>query len=203
MTKNSKKEKIFEEAAILFRDKGYLATTMRELAARVDLRVSSLYSHIGSKEEILHKICFDNARRFLKGLKQVEMQPVSPVQKVEMLISEQIRIATNDITSVTIFNDEWRHLSEPYLGEFLRMRKDYERRFIKIIQMGIDNGDFVQIDATVALFTLLTSLRWLHRWYPSRKGISIKSLEREILKIILHGLESKSGPLYGASPAQA
>ncbi|MFQ5446866.1 MAG: TetR/AcrR family transcriptional regulator, partial [Saprospiraceae bacterium] len=184
MVRNSTKEKIFEEAAILFRDKGYLATTMRELAAKVDLQVSSLYSHIGGKEEILHKICFDNARRFLEGLKRVEALRLTPTQKVEQLISEQIRIATTDVTSVTIFNDEWRHLSEPYLGEFLRMRKDYERRFIKIIQEGIEAGEFVKIDATVALFTLLTSLRWLHRWYPSRKGISVKSLEREILKII-------------------
>lgn len=189
MVRNSTKEKIFEEAAILFRDKGYLATTMRELAAKVDLQVSSLYSHIGGKEEILHKICFDNARRFLEGLKRVEALRLTPTQKVEQLISEQIRIATTDVTSVTIFNDEWRHLSEPYLGEFLRMRKDYERRFIKIIQEGIEAGEFVKIDATVALFTLLTSLRWLHRWYPSRKGISVKSLEREILKIIFHGLK--------------
>jgi TetR/AcrR family transcriptional regulator, cholesterol catabolism regulator len=191
MATNSTKERIFEEAAILFRDKGYLATTMRELAAKVDLSVSSLYSHIGGKEEILHKICFDNARQFLTGLKRVEALPLSPSEKVQQLISEQIHIATSDVTSVTIFNDEWRHLSEPYLAEFLQMRKDYERRFIKIIQEGIDSGEFVEIDATVALFTLLTSLRWLHRWYPARKGISIKSLEREILKVIFHGLKAR------------
>jgi AcrR family transcriptional regulator len=191
MAGNSTKERIFEEAAILFRDKGYLAATMRELAAKVDLQVSSLYSHIGGKEEILHKICFDNARRFLTDLKQVEALPLSPTEKVQQLIAGHIHIATNDVTSITIFNDEWRHLSEPYLSEFLHLRKDYERRFIKIIQEGIVSGEFMEIDATVALFTLLTSLRWLHRWYPARKGISVKSLERDIIKIMFQGLEAR------------
>jgi AcrR family transcriptional regulator len=47
--KKRKKEAIYEAAAQLFREKGYKAASMRDLAERVDLKVSSLYSHIGSK----------------------------------------------------------------------------------------------------------------------------------------------------------
>ena len=182
------KQRIIEEAAKLFQEKGYLATSMRDLAGRVDLKVSSLYSHIGSKEELLNIICFDSARVYLEGMNEVEALGIPPSEKVRRLISLHIRMAVSDVTTVTIFNDEWRHLSEPYLGEFLAMRKDYERRFNKILQQGVDNGEFAPMNVTVSLFTILTSLRWLHRWYPEKRGISVKSLESEILRVLFDGL---------------
>lgn len=185
------KQRIIEEAARLFQENGYLAASMRELAQRVDLKVSSLYSHIGSKEELLHKICFDSARIYLEGMNEVEALDIPASQKVKRLISMHIRIAASDVTSVTIFSDEWRHLSEPYLGEFLAMRKDYERRFSRIMQQAVDNGEFAPMNVTVGLFTILTSLRWLHRWFPEKRGISVKSLEAEILRILFDGLEKR------------
>lgn len=185
------KQKIFEEAARLFQENGYLASSMRELAQRVGLQVSSLYSHFGSKEELLQKICFDSARAYLEGMKNVEESSISPSEKVRQLISLHIRIATTDVTSVTIFSDEWRHLSEPYLQEFLTIRKDYEKRFSRILQQGIDAGELVEMNVTVALFTILTSLRWLHRWYPEKRGISVKSLETEILRVLFDGIKKQ------------
>ena len=183
------KQKIFEEAARLFQEKGYLAASMRELAQRVGLQVSSLYSHFGSKEELLNKICFDSARAYQEGMKTVEETDASPSEKIRQLISLHIRIATTDVTSVTIFSDEWRHLSEPYLQEFLTIRKDYERRFSRILQQGIDAGELVEMNVTVCLFTILTSLRWLHRWFPEKRGISVKSLETEILRFLFEGIK--------------
>ncbi len=189
MSVSPTKQKIFEEAARLFQEKGYLAASMRELAQRVGLQVSSLYSHFGSKEELLHKICFDSARAYQEGMKTVEESDASPSEKIRQLISLHIRIATTDVTSVTIFSDEWRHLSEPYLQEFLTIRKDYERRFSRILQQGIDAGELVEMNVTVCLFTILTSLRWLHRWFPEKRGISVKSLETEILRFLFEGIK--------------
>ncbi len=188
------KQKIFEEAAQLFQEKGYLAASMRELAMRCGLQVSSLYSHFGSKEELLQKICFDSARAYQDGMKTVEESNASPSDKVRQLISLHIRIATTDVTSVTIFSDEWRHLSEPFLQEFLGIRKDYETRFSRILQQGIDAGELAGMNVTVCLFTILTSLRWLHRWYPEKRGISVKSLEAEILRFLFNGIKKPSHP---------
>jgi TetR/AcrR family transcriptional regulator, cholesterol catabolism regulator len=94
---------------------------------------------------------------------------------------------------VTIFSDEWRHLSEPFLQEFLTIRKDYERRFSRILQQGIDAGELVDMNVTVVLFSILTSLRWLHRWYPEKRGISVKALEAEILRFLLEGIKKPAG----------
>ena len=59
-TGSTRKANIYEAAVQLFRDKGYPAATMRDLADRVGLKqASSLYNHVSSKEEILQNICFD------------------------------------------------------------------------------------------------------------------------------------------------
>lgn len=170
-------------------EKGYLAASMRELADRMGLKqASSLYNHFKSKEEVLQKICLENADKFINGISNIEKDKLSPLDKVKSLIRLHIRIAAEDVTSVTVFNDEWRHLSEPYLSDFLKKRKDYEARFKKIIQTGIKDGVFKEIDPTTALYTILTSIRWIHYWYKPGRKVSIEKLEEDVFAILIDGL---------------
>ncbi|MEM1322502.1 MAG: TetR/AcrR family transcriptional regulator [Bacteroidota bacterium] len=191
--KKSKKQIIFEEAARLFKDKGYKAASMRDLADRVGLeQASSLYSHIRSKEEILQKICLDNASKFSEGIQEIEQSVVGVGAQVRALIRLHIRIAIKDTTSVTVFNDEWRHLSPPYLEEFLALRHDYEDRFRKIIEKGIDQGEFRGMNSAVALYTLLNAFRWIHYWYKPDRELSPEAIEKDIINLLLNGLANKS-----------
>ena len=188
--KKTKKELVFEAAGKLFMEKGYLAASMRELAERVGLeQASSLYNHLKSKEEVLRKICFDNAHKFINGISEIEKQKVSSSEKIKQLIALHISVAIDDFTSVTVFNDEWRHLSEPYISDFLALRKDYETRFKKIIEEGISKGEFKKTHSIVALYTILTSVRWLHYWYNEERDLSREDLEKAITSLLLTGLE--------------
>lgn len=187
----NKQQIIYEAAARLFRDKGYRATSMRDLAKAVDLKASSLYNHIKSKEEILKGICFENARKFLMGMDQVEQLPVSAKEKVKALLALHIRIATEDITSVTAFNDEWRHLSGPFLEDFLKMRKAYENRFKAIIEEGIEQNEFRRIDASILLYTLLSSVRWIYDWYKPGKKINQEYLIEQVTSMLTLGISNE------------
>ncbi len=186
----TKKQLVFEAAANLFMEKGYLAASMRELAERVGLeQASSLYNHLKSKEEVLRKICLENADKFITGISTIEASSKNPIGQIKALIHLHISIATEDPTSVTVFNDEWRHLSEPFLSDFLNKRKDYENRFKAIIESGIQDGSFKQIDPNVALYTILTSIRWIHYWYKPSRKLSIEKLESDIFTLLLDGLK--------------
>ena len=59
--KASKKELILQKAASMFRQKGFAATSMRDLAETVGIEAASLYNHIQSKSEILQEIIFHTA----------------------------------------------------------------------------------------------------------------------------------------------
>jgi AcrR family transcriptional regulator len=190
--KKRKKEAIYEAAAQLFREKGYKAASMRDLAERVDLKVSSLYSHIGSKEELLQKICFDNAQLFIEGMNLVERQDISTIEKIKALIALHVDIAVENPSSVTVFNDEWKHLTSDgaasNLSTFLRLRKEYENRFKEIINQGIKEGTLKKVNSNIALYTILTSVRWLHYWYKPARSIQPELLKEQIAGLLLNGL---------------
>jgi AcrR family transcriptional regulator len=188
MAEGSKKQEIMEAAARLFRDKGYSATSMRDLAKAVNLKASSLYNHIGSKEEILQIICFENARRFLDAMKKVEQSEDTITEKIEALIHFHIQVATEDVTSVTAFNDEWRHLSGEELDRFKGLRKDYEERFKHILKAGMEKGVLKDSDPTVTLYTLLSAVRWLHDWYRSGGTKTPADISKTITTLLLRGL---------------
>lgn len=188
MVEKNKKQLIREAAARFFREKGYAATSMRDLARAVGLEASSLYNHIGSKAGLLRDICFENAQRYLDEMASVEEADNNARQKVERLIRFHIRMATEDITSVMAFNDEWRHLQEPHLTEFIQLRRDYERRFRHIIEAGMAAGEFKQVHPNIVLHTLFSSIRWLHDWYKPGQAVTREQLERDIIQLLLTGL---------------
>ena len=191
--KKNKKEQIYKAAAKLFREKGYNAASMRDLAGRVQLKASSLYSHIGSKEEILIKICLDNAHHFIAGMESVENMHRSITEKIKALLLLHIRTAIEDTTSVTVFNDEWKHLSEPYLGQFVQLRKDYENRFRAIIKTGVETGEIKKMNTEILLYSLLNSVQWLHYWYKPEGNIKQNELERDIVLMLMEGIVNHSG----------
>jgi AcrR family transcriptional regulator len=191
--KKNKKEQIYKAAAKLFREKGYNAASMRDLAGRVQLKASSLYSHIGSKEEILIKICLDNAHHFIAGMESVENMHRSITEKIKALLLLHIRTAIEDTTSVTVFNDEWKHLSEPYLSQFVQLRKDYENRFRAIIKTGVETGEIKKMNTEILLYSLLNSVQWLHYWYKPEGNIKQNELERDIVLMLMEGIVNHSG----------
>ncbi len=186
--RSQKKKIILEAAAKLFRDKGYSATSMRDLAAEVNLKASSLYNHIGSKEELLIEICFANAERFLNGIKSINETSLSSIEKLKALIALHVEIALEDFTSVTSFNDEWRQLKEPYLTDFLKMRKDYELIFLEIINTAQNQGQIKNIDPQICLYTILSSTRWVYDYKQNSKTDDFKQIKNSILEIVTAGI---------------
>ncbi len=195
LPKKRKKDLIYEQAAQLFTEKGYKAASMRELAERVGLKVSSLYSHIGSKEELLQKICFDNANLFTQGMDRIDAMDEKVTDKIKAVIALHVDMAVQNPSSVTVFSNEWKHLSvdatEQFnLKYFLKLRKDYENRFRQILILGINKGELKNMNPDIALFTIITSVRWLHYWYKPSRMLDANQLIEQIASLILYGIES-------------
>ncbi len=51
---STRREQIEDVASALFSDRGYRATSMRDIARELDIQGASLYAHIPSKEAVLH-----------------------------------------------------------------------------------------------------------------------------------------------------
>ncbi|HVV03315.1 MAG TPA: TetR/AcrR family transcriptional regulator [Puia sp.] len=188
--KNStKKEVIIEKASKLFREKGFGAASMRDLAEHVGVEAASLYNHIQSKAEILQTICFKVANEFMTNLEQVEASNQSTLKKMEAIVRLHIRMMLDQYEHIYIADHEWRHLPEPYLSNFLNQRRSYRKRLADIIEDGIARGEMKHIDPYVAVLTILSAVSGIDSWQRSRKSTSAESLETNMVKYLIEGLK--------------
>ena len=186
--KSAKRELILAEAAKLFKDRGYTGTSMRDLAGQVGMEAASMYNHIKSKDELLDTICFRISDTYISQLQDTDQQLTSYSEKIASLVQLHIRLMVEDGAAVSVANHDWKHLPEPRLTEFKQARKTYERGFAQLIEAGIAAGEFRPVNVSVALFTVLSAVRWVELWYRPGRGLSAEELESNILTVLLGGL---------------
>lgn len=192
VTNLSRKEQVIRVAAELFREKGYVAASMRDLAQKLGIEAASLYSHIKSKEEILQILCFDMAAEFRASLDEVEKQNISASEKLRRGIIGHIQVMARDLTASAVFMNEHRHLSQPALRDFLLLRINYINRFKAMIEEGVKTGEFKNtIDKKLAVMTLFSSLNWMPMWYDPVGAIEPVELGLQLADMLVNGLKAK------------
>jgi AcrR family transcriptional regulator len=180
---------ILEEAAHLFKERGFGSSSMRDLGARVGLDAASMYNHIKSKDEILEIICFQVSNTYIAQLTEVEQMDTTYLEKITELLRRHVRLMTKDGAAVSVANNEWKALTEPRLTEFKQARKRYEKGFAALIEQGIAADELQAVNVSVALFTLLSAVRWVELWYRPGRSLSAAELETDLLTMLLDGLK--------------
>lgn len=187
----TRKEVIVSKAATLFREKGFKAASMRDLAEAVGVEAASLYNHIKSKTEILHELCFSVANRFLHKIDEVEAEHSSSVAKIEKLLRFHINEMIHHYEEVYVSDREWKHLSDPYLSNFQNQRRIYRKRFAAIIETGIYKNEIKKIDAPTAVLIMLHAISGIESWHRSTQKITAEELEENMISILVGGLVNR------------
>ena len=187
----SRKEVIVTKAASLFREKGFKAASMRDLAEAVGVEAASLYNHIKSKTELLHELCFSVANRFLHKIDEVELEKNSSIEKIEKLLRFHINEMIHHYEEVYVSDREWKHLSDPYLSNFQNQRRIYRKRFAAIIENGIKQKEIKSIDAPTVVLIMLHAISGIESWHRSVQKISAEELEENMISILVGGLVNR------------
>lgn len=190
--KNStRKETIIETAARLFRERGFSATSMRDLAEQVGVEAASLYNHISSKAEILQELCFKVANKFMTHIDSVEATDASAIKKIEAILRFHIQQMIHHYEEVYVSDREWKHLTDPYLSNMQTQRKAYRQRIASIIEEGIRKNEIKKIDAPTAVLIMLHAISGIESWHRSKQKISGEMLEENMVTILIGGLQNK------------
>lgn len=182
-----RKEQIEHVATDLFKTKGYAATSMRDIAAAVGIEAASIYSHIHSKEHILTSICFRMARAFMKGIEEVMKTPAPTDEKFRRVVMRHVDVITSDIAASAVFWNEWRHLSEPMLSEFVSLQRKYEQLFRSLIEQGVEEGIFEVPNISFVVMAMLSSLNGIQKWHSYT--LPPDELNHAFANIFLKGLK--------------
>jgi TetR/AcrR family transcriptional regulator, cholesterol catabolism regulator len=194
--KSSKKDFIIRKASAMFREKGFPATSMRDLAETVGLEAASLYNHIQSKSEILQEIIFQIANDCNVHLNSLDDNGATNNKKIELLIRFHVQMMLNRFDDYCVMINEWIHLPEPYLTTFITQRRNYVQKMEAIIEEGVRDKEMKPIMPYVAMLTILSSVRGLEFWHRSGKNVSQQEIEDNMVNHLIYGLSAgKRTPL--------
>jgi Transcriptional regulator len=185
----TRKDVIIAKAAKLFREKGFSATSMRDLAEHVGVEAASLYNHIASKAEILQEICFKTANNFTQHIEEVDATPgKTAIEKIQAILRFHIRQMVDNYEEVYVTDREWKHLTDPYLSNMQGQRRAYRQRIASIIETGIRDGEIKEIDAPTAVLIMLHAVSGIESWHRSKQKIAAEKLEENMVMILVDGL---------------
>lgn len=187
MQQENRKEQIIRVAAKLFKEKGYSAVTMRDLASALGIKAASLYNHINSKQDILKSIIISIAEEFTEGMKVIQLSDKSCIDKLEQIVELHVAISSQNIYGMASLNNDWMHLEEQ-LDYYLKLRLDYEDDFRNIIIQGITANEIIDAKPDVMLFSMLSTLRSLYLWIPKKEDLNPKELASNLNNILINGI---------------
>ncbi|MBL4604132.1 MAG: TetR family transcriptional regulator [Flavobacteriaceae bacterium] len=187
MKKETRKEQIIQISAKLFKEKGYAAVTMRDIAKALDIKAASLYNHISSKQDILKIIIISIAEVFTNRMLVIHSSEVSTIDKLQKIVALHIDIAYKNPYGMASLNNDWMHLEEQ-LEYYLELRNSYEDNFREIIQKGVSFGEILNNNTEITLFSILSTLRSLYLWIPKKEDLNPEELANNLSQILIDGI---------------
>ncbi|AQW91079.1 TetR/AcrR family transcriptional regulator [Elizabethkingia anophelis] len=186
MQLKKKQIEILEVAIELFKEKGYVGASMRDLAASLNIKAASLYAHIRSKDELLEWICFSIAGRFFEGLNEVKNADLPAKERLNLFIEKHLSIVLENPDVTHIYSNEWKHLEER-LSEFVELRKQYQREVEQLISEIYQEENWELKSPAFTTKFILHTLNNSYFWFK-RNIESTSEITDEIRDKILYGL---------------
>jgi TetR/AcrR family transcriptional regulator len=170
-----RRREILDAAIHAFREKGYHATTLEDIADRLGVRNTALYHYFPDKEAILYE-CHREALVEVMGLlDDAREHSDSPTEQLQHLIREHVRVMTETLAGSSLAFEV--HSLEPeHEAEVIRERDRYERGLRQVIEAGIAAGEFRPVDPKVTVFAILGAINWIARWFNPGGAIRTPAL---------------------------
>ena len=188
-----RRDEVLAVAERLFSERGYEATSVRDIAEALSIKAGSLYAHIETKEDLLWEILQEASDRFFAAVRPIVESDLVTMQKLRRAMAAHVKVITDSARTAAIFTTEWRHLSEPRRSEFAAKRDEYEQMFRGMVHEGIREGELGDVDEKFATLLILSSMNWVYQWYRPDGPMTPEEIARKLTEMLLNGLRRAVG----------
>lgn len=186
-TRTDRKSQILDVSTALFREKGYHATSLDDIADHIGFTKPAIYYYFDSKEDILFSIVEEIVDRALERITEIASRDDSPTQKLHDLLVANTRAVLESLDGNSVFYNE-RGLLSP---ERERAIRDREREYTRVIRQiyidGVKAGEFLDLPPTVATSTLLGASIWSYRWFDAEGSRTTDQIAEDIAALLMNG----------------
>jgi TetR/AcrR family transcriptional regulator, cholesterol catabolism regulator len=192
MTIETRRRQIEDAASALFRERGYAATSVRDIAHVLNLQGGSLYAHVASKEDVLWSIVSRAADRFQAEVGPLTRGDSGPPARLREMIRAHVSVVAGAQRDAVVFLHEWRFLSPERRAAMAARRDAYEALFREVIAEGVETGDFAPIDPRMSAMAILSALNGIASWYRPDGELTADQVAEHYAHIFLRSLACPS-----------
>ena len=196
---DSKREEIIEAAARLFMQRGYEATSVRDLARAAGVSQATLYYYIGSKPQVLVALHNSYIDGLLQRLSAVLRADWPAAAKLRDFISITMDSLEHNRTRMAAFMRERRSLSPEAAAEIQVKWDQVDRILEQILQEGIESGAFRRAPVKSARLAVLGMIAWGVEWLDINGPCTAQQFAADFTDLVLHGLASGGNAADGAA----
>jgi len=179
--------RIGKAAAKLFNKRGYLETSMNDIAAKAKMSKGGVYHYFTSKDEILYFILSNYMDLILEDLDQELSQIESNVSKIKFIISRHINLYTKNLSEAKTLLHEANCLPKNKFEIIAGKQRKYFQIVSRVVRESFEKP--IPKDKLTALtFLLFGMCNWIYSWYDPKGSVTPQGLSDLIYDIFLKGM---------------
>lgn len=184
-------QRILEAATALFYEKGYHATTMREVAGAVGIKAGSLYNHFPGKEDLLFRIAYGTMDELLAGGRSAIEPAGSPSERLRALVVWHVVYHAEKRFQARVADEQLHALGPERREVVVRIRDEYTGLFKEILEAGRAEDGWAVPSTSVITFGIGGMCTFVDTWYQDDGPMSAGEIAEMYVDFILAALESR------------
>ncbi|MBV6521818.1 MAG: hypothetical protein MNPFHGCM_01962 [Gemmatimonadaceae bacterium] len=185
-----KLDHVLASAADLIAEKGFEATSMRDVSAAVGISLAGLYHYFESKEELLYQLQYRTFRSLLETQEAIAAQPGTREERFRRLIIGHLTFFADHASEHQACTFELKSLTGERYETVEALRRRYYRLMTSVVAELRDGGVTAteSKEARHAALFIFGMLNWVFMWYSASRYGPMEQMGEEMVDLVLHGL---------------
>jgi AcrR family transcriptional regulator len=190
------REEILQRASLLFYERGYGATSIRDIANDVGISSSTMYHHFANKQDVLYAIVSRFMSDFVAATVPVLTdESLTPTERIRRVVALHIEISDDRRPELLIGNPIRYALGAEQRAHATGLQLAYHDAVRDVITAGCRAGEFRVADISITTLAVLDMLNGIREWFSATGRLSRTAVIESYTELVLAmlGAESKSG----------
>ncbi|WP_131740371.1 TetR/AcrR family transcriptional regulator [Actinomadura roseirufa] len=189
---SERRDHLVRLAADLFAEKGFQATTVRNIAEEAGILSGSLYHHFDSKESIVDEILAGFFGEIMPAYRAVVDEGADARTTVAGLVRVAFGTLEPHRAAITVMQNDWNYLKGMERFAYLSKSEDeVERMWVDALRAGQADGSFrADIDPKLTYRMIRDTVRVAVRWFRPGGGLNAQGLADHYLKVMFDGINT-------------
>lgn len=192
-----KREAVLRTAARAFNENGFHATSLDDVAERLNVTKPTVYHYIKSKDEILFECVKIGLEMMQSAIDVASSSGGKAIDKLIAAMQKYAEIVTMDFGMCLIRVGE-DPLPPESRKKLRKLKAGIDGEFRKLITQAIAEGSIPSCDPKIAAFTVAGALSWIGRWYKPEGPLKPEDIAEQCIAVLMNGL---AGRMKTAAPA--